>query len=109
MLHLLHMITVYFTEATQKFQANLDEPIDSGLTVGKHDSRTLETGETVHLTSYPGRNWFVRSYDRSWIDGQVLKTATVFAENAGFASQEFSTEDEAYEFVRTLIAKTYNL
>lgn len=102
------MIKIYFTEGTQEFQGNLDEPVDSGLTVGEHDSRTLETGETVHLTKPPGRNWFVQSYDRSWIDGQLLKTATVFAEKAGFASQEFSTLDEAYEFVRNLIAKTQN-
>ena len=102
------LIKIYFTEGTHEFQGNLGEPIDSALTVGKHYSRKLEAGDTVYLTKLPGRKWFVRSYDRSWIDGQILKNTTVFAETAGFASQKFFTQDEAYEFVRNLFAKTQN-
>lgn len=97
------LIKVYFTEGTNEFQKNLEEPTNSELMPGEHDQRTLETGETVHLTKFPGRNWFIRSYDRSWVDGQVLKTATVFAENAGFASHEFNTPDQAYDFAQKML------
>src|SRR5260370_4603507 len=78
---------------------------------GKHDSRTLETGETVHLTMDPGSKWRINAYDWSWFEGQPLgprgeplgpkelKVGTVFAQDVGWENHRFDTEDDAYAFV----------
>jgi hypothetical protein len=82
---------------------------------GKHDSRTLETGETVHLTMAPGGKWRITAYDWSWFEGQhlgargerlgpkELKVVTVFAQNVGWENLRFDTKDEAYAFVEKQI------
>ncbi len=75
--------------------------------IGKHDSRTLDSGETVHLTKHPGSSWEIKSYDWSWPEPQhlgplgvkELKTATVYAQDLGWQDRRFGTVDEAYEFV----------
>jgi len=78
---------------------------------GKHDSRTLETGETVHLTMDPADKWRITAYDWSWFEGQhsgpageplgpkELKVGTVYAQDVGWENLRFDTKDEAYGFV----------
>jgi hypothetical protein len=69
------------------------------MSAGAHDSRDLETGETVHLVRYPGSNWRIRSYDWSWPDGSMLRTIQVFAQSRLWENLTFSTAGEAYAFV----------
>ncbi len=76
---------------------------------GKHDNRTLETGETVHLTMDPGSKWRIKSYDWSWFEGQHLgpggeplgpkELKTVSAQDVGWEDRRFDTQEEAYAFV----------
>src|SRR5579871_2344134 len=49
-----------------------------------HDSRTLRSGETVHLFLHPEKKkWQINSYDWSWQEGAVLQTAQVFSQSIG--------------------------
>lgn len=82
---------------------------------GKHASRTLQTGERVHLTMDPGSKWRINAYDWSWFQGQhlgpageplgpnELKYGTVFAQDVGWEDHRFDREDEAYDFVASQI------
>ncbi len=66
---------------------------------GAHESRDLETGETVHLVRHPGSKWRMSSYDWSWTNGLMLWTAQVFAQKLGWENLEFDTPGAAYGFV----------
>ncbi|MEO8165928.1 MAG: hypothetical protein ABI619_11095 [Betaproteobacteria bacterium] len=69
-------------------------------TTGAHDSRDLETGESVHLVRHPGGKWRISSYDWSWTNGLMLWTATTFAQTVAWENLDFDTTDEAYGFVK---------
>ena len=71
-------------------------------TTGAHDSRQLDTGETVHLVRPPESKWHISSYDWSWPseDGRVLLNARVFAQTLHWEGLEFETTDDAYSFVK---------
>ena len=66
---------------------------------GAHESRDLETGETVHLVRQPGSKWRISSYDWSWTNGLMLWTAQVFAQKLGWENLEFDTPDAASAFL----------
>lgn len=66
---------------------------------GAHDSRDLETGETVHLVRRPGGKWRISSYDWTWTNGLMLYTATVFSQTLNWDNLDFDTPDDAYRFV----------
>jgi hypothetical protein len=66
---------------------------------GAHDSRTLDTGETVHVVKHPGGKWRISSYDWSWTNGLMLWTATVFAQTLAWENMDFDTADDANRFV----------
>ncbi len=79
---------------------------------GRHDNRTLETGETVYLTKDPGDNWRIDHYDYNWFDGQhsgpggvlfgpkeLKGTKPILAQAMGWEDLRFDTEHEAYAFV----------
>ncbi len=84
---------------------------------GRHDHRTLQTGEDVYLIKEPGGNWAIRSYERSWFElGQrtlegvslgtlprQLKTATIQAHDLGWQDLRFDTPEQAYQFVEEQI------
>ncbi len=71
---------------------------------GAHDTRTIDTGETVHLIRHPHGKWRVSSYEWSWVDWPTLMTARVAAHNIGWDSREFETPEDAYAFVSQQIA-----
>ena len=66
---------------------------------GAHDSRDLQTGETVHLVRHPGGKWRISSYDWSWTNGLMLWTARVYAQTLAWDNLDFDTIDAAYAFV----------
>jgi hypothetical protein len=75
---------------------------------GQNLTKKLETGEFVHLIKYPDTDvWRIRSFDRSWLasDGSQLITATAYAEKNGWGDLEFSTPEDAVEFVQKIVAK----
>ena len=71
---------------------------------GMNESRNLHNGVSVHLVSPPNQNWFIKSFDWSWIvswgSGLMLQTRQIFAQNLGWEHLEFETKDAAYDFVR---------
>jgi hypothetical protein len=72
---------------------------------GAHDSRTLETGDTVHLIKHPNsKTWRINSYDWSWwVEGPILMTARVFPNMVDWDNKEFESPADAYEFVENQI------
>ena len=81
---------------------------------GKHDSRTLDTGVTVHLRKDPGSTWAINSFDwcQPRFEGQhigpgglplgpkrLIVPKPIFAQDVGWEDLKFDTEDEAYAFV----------
>ena len=72
---------------------------------GGHDCRYFENGVSVHLVSPPKRNWFIRSFDWSWVTGQMLWTRQVFAQSLGWDALEFETKEAAYAFVNRYLQR----
>ncbi len=82
----------------QRFAKAVGVPLPD-ITGYGHNSKSLPSGEEIHLLKMKCEKWHISSYDWSWTDGLMLQNARVFAESLGWEKMEFETADEAYRFV----------